>query len=75
MVNHSASEATGLVLQIAVRSVIQDGKEPLFHVSAVVPSLGPFQAKELRTDLDSTLDSTAVPDWGDLKADGRVTTH
>jgi len=75
VVNHSASEATGLVLQIAVRSFVQDSKEPLFHVSAVVPSLGPYQAKEIRTDLDTPLQSTPIPDWGDLKADVQVTTR
>ena len=75
VVNHSASEATGLVLQIAVRSFAQDSKEPLFQVSAVVPSLGPYQAKEIRTDLDAPLQSTPIPDWGDLKADVQVTTR
>ena len=74
VVNHCGSELSGLVLQIAVRSSLQDGK-PLFRVSAVVPSLAPYQAKELRTDVDTQLQSMAIPEWDDLKADVRVTTH
>ena len=74
VVNHCGSELSGLVLHITVRSNLQDGT-PLFRVSAAVPSLGPYQAKELRTDVDTQLQSTAIPEWDDLKADVRVTTR
>lgn len=73
VVNHSAISLTGLGLRVAVRSgLAAAGSEPLFTVSARVPSLGPHQSKEIRTDLDSQLRETAIPDWDNLKAEVQV---
>lgn len=75
VVNHSSEQLTGMVIRIAVRSASAPANAaPLFKVSAVVPSLGPHQSKEIRTDLDSELRSTAVPDWENLRTDVQVGT-
>ena len=75
VVNHSATELSGLALQITVRSSSAPGNDqaPLFRVSAVVSSLGPYQSKEIRTDIDSQLQSKPVPDWDSLRVDVQVT--
>lgn len=67
VINHSASEITGLNIHIAVSS--QDGASdaPLFSVSSIVPSLGPEQSKEIRVDVNSTLDPSDIPDWQRLR--------
>ncbi len=76
VVNHSASQLTGMTIRIAVRSSADPvGAPPLFTVSAVVPSLGPHQSKEIRTDLDSQLRSSAIPDGEYLKTDVQVGTQ
>jgi len=76
VVNHSASQLSGMSLRITVRSTTQAaGSAPLFTVSAMVPSLGPHQSKEIRTDLDSQLHASAIPDWEYLKTDVQVGTQ
>ena len=67
VINHSSGELTGLNIRIAVRSVEALAGPPLFSVSSVVASLGPNQSKEIRTDLDSSVQSSAIPDWQSLR--------
>jgi hypothetical protein len=65
-----------MTIQIAVRSSVEPASsKPLFTVSAVVPSLGPHQSKEIRTDLDSELRNSAIPDWEYLRTEVHVGTQ
>ncbi|HYL75410.1 MAG TPA: hypothetical protein VEU96_14455, partial [Bryobacteraceae bacterium] len=73
VVNHSSAQLSDLMVRIAVRSATESASAPpLFTVSAVVPSLGPYQSKEIRTDLDSELRSSAIPDWENLRTEVQV---
>jgi hypothetical protein len=73
VVNHSSAQLSNLAVHIAVRSVSDPASAgPLFTVSTVVPSLGPYQSKEIRTDLDSELRSSVLPDWENLRTEVRV---
>jgi hypothetical protein len=75
VVNHSSARLSDVVLKIAVRSTADSsGAPPLFSLSVVVPSLAPYQSKEIKTDLDAGLRSTAIPDWENLRADVQVST-
>jgi len=67
VINHSSSEVTGLNIRIAVRSVESMGEAPLFSVSSVVAALGPNQSREIRTDLNSSIQPSAIPDWQSLR--------
>ena len=76
VVNHSATQLSGMSIRIAVRSSSDPaGSAPLFTVSAVIPSLGPHQSKEIRTDLDSQLRSSSIPDWEYLRTDVQIGTQ
>jgi len=76
VVNHSATPLSSMLIKIAVRSSADAaGSAPLFTVSTVVPSLGPHQSKEIRTDLDSELRSSAIPDWEFLRTDVHIGTQ
>ena len=75
VVNHSTAQLSGLALRIVVKSTSPASKAPLFQVAAVVPSLGPYEAKEIRTDLDTQLRPAEIPDWDHLKVDVQVTTR
>jgi hypothetical protein len=76
VVNHSSARLSDVVLKIAVRSTADSpGSPPLFSLSVVVPSLAPYQSKEIKTDLDAALRSTAIPDWENLRADVQVSTR
>jgi hypothetical protein len=69
VINHSSSELTDLNIHIAVRSVEALADAPLFSVSSLVPALGPNQSKEIRTDLNSSVQVSAIPDWQSLRTE------
>jgi hypothetical protein len=74
VVNHSAAALSDIGLQIAVRSASSTaGVAPLFRVSTTVPSLGPYQSREFRAELDPEVHATDVPDWQSLRADVHIT--
>jgi hypothetical protein len=74
VVNHSAIALSGVGLRIAVRSASsQLGVAPLFRVSTTIPSLGAYQSREFRAELDPEVHATDVPDWQSLRADVRIT--
>lgn len=76
VVNHAATPLLGIGLRIAVRSAAAgDGSNPIFRVSARVPSLGPHESKEIRTDLDTRLKSTQIPEWENLRTEIRITSQ
>jgi len=72
VVNHSGVQLTGLVLHIKVTSTAPTNRGTLFQVSAVVPSLGPNESKEIRTDIEGQLQSKPIPDWQYLKTEVQV---
>lgn len=75
VVNHSGVQLSGLVLHIKVTSTAPANKGVLFQVSAVVPSLGPNESKEIRTDIEGQLQSKPIPDWQYLKTEVQVSTQ
>jgi hypothetical protein len=69
VINHSSNELTGLNIRIAVRSVDGLADAPLFSVSSIVAALGPNQSKEIRTDLNSSVPASDIPDWQSLRTE------
>jgi hypothetical protein len=69
VINHSAAEVTALNIRIAVRSVEAPADTPLFTVSNAVASLAPNQSKEIRTDLDPSIQPSSIPDWQALRTE------
>ena len=73
VVNHSATQLSNIGLQIAVRSASSSsGVAPLFRVSTTISSLGPYQSREFRAELDPQFHASEIPDWQSLRADVRV---
>jgi hypothetical protein len=73
VVNHSGAELTELDVRVAVRAA--SSAAPLFTVSAHVPLLGAYEAKEIRSDLDPQLGAADIPDWDRLRADAQVSSR
>jgi len=69
VINHSGTELTGLDVRIAGRSPDAPSGDPLFSISGLVPTLGPYQSKEIHTDLEAGLRASAVPDWQSLRTE------
>jgi hypothetical protein len=73
VVNHSSSDLPRMAIRIAVRRwETETSAAPLFTVNASIPSLGAYQSKEVRTDLDSDGNTSAIPDWQSLRAEVQV---
>ena len=73
VVNHSATQFSGIGLQIAVRSASSSaGVAPLFRVSTTIASLGPYQSREFRAELDPEVHTAEIPDWQTLRADVHI---
>ncbi len=75
VINHSGSPITGLDVRIAGRSADAPSGDPLFSVSGIVPALGPYQSKEMHTDLDAGLRAASLPDWRSLRTEILVARH
>jgi len=74
VVNHSAVPLSDVGLNIAVRSATShSGVAPLFRVSTTIPSLGAYQSREFRAELDPQVHATEIPDWQSLRAEVRIT--
>jgi hypothetical protein len=67
VINHSASEITGLDIRLAVSAADAASNAPLFTVSSIVSSLGPEQSREIRVDVNSPLQPSDIPDWQSLR--------
>ena len=67
VINHSAKEITGLNIRIAVGSVDAPTDAPLFSASSAIPVLGPNQSKEVRAEVNGTIEASDIPDWQSLR--------
>lgn len=75
VINHSGSAITGLDVRIAGRSADAPSGDPLFSVSGIVPSLGPYQSKEMHSELDASVRPSALPSWQSLRTDVVIARH
>ena len=74
IVNHSDQDLSGVTVQVAVRSSdLASGAAPILLIHAPLRSLGPYQSKEIRTDLDSGMPASALSDWQSLRTEVQVT--
>lgn len=71
VVNHSARELTGLGIRLALRSGedASNSAAPLFTVFSKLSSLGPYQSREIRTEIDPPQHSAASTDWQSVRAE------
>jgi hypothetical protein len=59
VINHSAADLPDLTLNVAIRS----GDKVFFEFPAKVPSLGPFESKDLKASVTTDLKPYELPDW------------
>ncbi len=73
LVNHSASELSGMTLYVTLQSSkSRPGQPPLCHFSFRSPVLGPFESKEMTGIVEKAGRSTVLPEWQDLRAEIQV---
>lgn len=74
VVNHSAAEIADLAANVNLVAVTADReKEPVGTFSFKVPSLGPYESRDLKAPLSTRLRVYELPDWQFLRADLQIT--
>ena len=71
VVNHSDADISDANVFITLRSA-KPGQAPLCRFSFKVPSLGPFEAKEMASPIEKTARGISLPDWQDVRADVQI---
>ncbi|MCS6951891.1 MAG: hypothetical protein NZM33_03430 [Bryobacteraceae bacterium] len=74
VVNHSGAEIAGLEGTVTLR--VREGKaagRALGSFAFRLPSLGPYESREIRTALDTNLRAYEIPDWQFVAADVVIT--
>lgn len=71
VVNHSAADISDANIFITLRSV-KPGLPPVCRFSFKVPSLAPYESKEMSSPIEKTARTVSLPDWQDLRADVQI---
>jgi hypothetical protein len=71
VVNHSPADLPDLRAHITLTAA---GK-PMFDFSAPIPSIGPYESKDLSTTVKTQLKPYELPDWQVLKPSFRITSN
>jgi len=70
VVNHSRADLPSLKLQVALRPAA--GGAPIFEFPVDLPSLGPYESRDVTSTLKTNLKAYEIPDWQLLRAEFRI---
>lgn len=71
VVNHSAADVSNVNVFITLHGV-KPGQPPVCRFSFKVPSLGPFESKEMSSPIEKVPPTFSLPPWQDLRADVQI---
>jgi hypothetical protein len=71
VVNHSGADISDANIFITLRSA-KPGQPPVCRFSFKVPSLAPFESKEMSSPIEKATRGVTLPDWQDLRADVQI---
>jgi len=71
VVNHSDADISDANVFITLRSAKPE-QAPLCRFSFKIPSLGPFESKEMSSPIEKSPRAITLPDWQDLRADVQI---
>jgi hypothetical protein len=71
IINHSAADLPDLKLQVTLRP--SAGGDPVFDFPVDLPSIGPFESRDITTTLKTALKPYEIPDWQLLRPEFRIT--
>ena len=71
VVNHSAADISNANVFITLHGV-KPGQAPVCRFSFKVPSLGPFESKEMSSPIEKAPPTLSLPTWQDLRADVQI---
>ena len=71
IVNHSDADISDANVFVTLRSA-KPGQAPVCRFSFKVPSLGPFESKEMSSPIGNSPRAVSLPDWQDLRAEVQI---
>jgi FlaG/FlaF family flagellin (archaellin) len=71
IVNHSDADISDANVFITLRGT-KAGQAPVCRFSFKIPSLGPFESKEMSSPIEKSTRNFAPPEWQDLRADVQI---
>jgi hypothetical protein len=73
VVNHSAAEIADITLHVTVRG--EGRTQPICAFSFRLPSLGPFESKELSMPIEKPARGVELPEWQNLRTEFQITAN
>lgn len=73
VINHSGAELPDLKLEVILRPTT--GGNPVFDFPVNLPSIGPFEARDMTSTIKTTLKPYELPDWQFLRPEFRITSE
>jgi len=71
VVNHSDADISSANIFVTLRSA-KPGQPPLCRFSFKVPSLGPFESKEMSSPIGNAARGIFLPDWQEIRAEVQI---
>ena len=71
VVNHSDADISDANVFVTLRSA-KPGLAPLCRFSFKVPSLGPFESKEMSSPIGNSTRAVSLPDWQEIRAEVQI---
>ena len=71
VVNHSDADISDANVFVTLRSA-KPGQAPVCRFSFKVPSLGPFESKEMSSPIGNSTRSVSLPDWQEIRAEVQI---
>ncbi len=71
IVNHSDADISDANVFVTLRPV-KPGQAPLCRFSFKVPSLGPFESKEMSSPIGNSTRAVSLPDWQEIRAEVQI---
>jgi len=71
VVNHSDADISDANVFVTLRSA-KPGQAPVCRFSFKVPSLGPFESKEMSSPIGNSTRAISLPDWQEIRAEVQI---
>jgi hypothetical protein len=73
VINHSAADLPEFKMQVTLRPAA--GGNPIFDFPIQLPSIGPYESRELSSTVKTALKPYEIPDWQMLRPEFRLTSE
>ena len=70
VINHSSADLPDLRMRVALRA--SSGGTPVFEFPIDLPSLGPYESRDITSTVKTKLKAYEIPDWQLLRAEFRL---